>query len=70
VARAGYEHRFYMDAGKYTGIFWNVTPAEAQELPYLQLISLEALRDKARATSVKGLTLPEPGVGRRPQKPE
>jgi hypothetical protein len=44
---AGYEHRFYTEAGKYTGIFWDVDENTAKALRYLELISVEQARDKA-----------------------
>jgi hypothetical protein len=50
----GQEHRFYTRAGKYTGIFWEITPQQAlQELQGLHLISLDRLREEA--TRITGL---------------
>jgi Mg-chelatase subunit ChlD len=49
VAVAGHEHRFYTEAGKYTGIFWNVKKDDVEALSYLKLMSV----DKARAKAVR-----------------
>jgi hypothetical protein len=44
------EHRFYSEAGKYTGVFWTVTETAAKDnLTALQVYSLEMLQ-KDRAT--------------------
>jgi hypothetical protein len=50
----GQEHRFYREAGKYTGIFWPV-PGELNELS-LNLISVAELKKKAPGGE-KGTTL-------------
>src|SRR5262249_8536228 len=47
----GQEHRFYSKAGKYTGIFWPITPHEAQrQVESLNLISLEGFGEAALAS--------------------
>ncbi len=43
----GSEHRFYTEAGKYTGIFWTIREDQAKTLPYLDLISVAAAQEKA-----------------------
>jgi hypothetical protein len=43
----GYEHRFYTEAGKYTGLFWPVTPPEFQRLTGLGLVDLDRLLENA-----------------------
>ena len=43
----GQEHRYYADAGKYTGIFWPVTEEQANELQSLGVISVNAFKREA-----------------------
>jgi hypothetical protein len=46
----GHEHRFYTEAGKYTGVFWPVTEAQAKGWEYtLELVSIEEFKEKAQA---------------------
>src|SRR5262249_28539793 len=52
----GIEHRFYLEAGKYVGIFGNITPAHANELlQELRVYSVPRFRDAKRTSHV---TLP------------
>jgi hypothetical protein len=47
----GQEHRFYSEAGKYTGIFWEMTPRQAQHLVQsINLLSLVRFREAALAS--------------------
>jgi serine/threonine protein kinase len=47
----GQEHRFYSTAGKYTGLFWEMTPQQAQQrVQSLNLISLTGFREAALAS--------------------
>jgi hypothetical protein len=64
----GEEHRFYDQAGRYTGIFWNVIPARAETLEGLQFVSVEGSTLRA-PYRVKPLPLGEPDKIERPQKP-
>jgi hypothetical protein len=63
----GHEHRFYTEAGKYTGVFWNVSEAQANALNSLELISVDEARQKA--IEVKNLDLGEPSIGGDPPIP-
>ena len=47
VQPAGYEHRFYTEANKYTGVFFGVEPAKVENLDWLKLVSVEAVHRKA-----------------------
>jgi hypothetical protein len=47
VEAAGYEHRVYARANKYTGLFWPVNQPQFEKLTKLSLISLGALRSDA-----------------------
>jgi hypothetical protein len=60
VGALGHEHRFYKEAGKYVGIFWNVSPQQAQELSKLDVVSVEVARRGTKAVHVEGLLLPPP----------
>jgi hypothetical protein len=57
----GYEHRFYSQAGKYTGVFWPITESQREKVKSLRLVSLarfqQAARKKGTHLSVK---LPRP----------
>jgi hypothetical protein len=64
----GAEHRFYLEAGKYTGIFFNVTKEKLQSLERLTLYSVEGA--KLNAHKVTGLTIGAPNTDDRPQKPQ
>jgi hypothetical protein len=55
----GQEHRFYNEVGKYTGIFWRVTPAEASKLSELLLVSVPAFKKKALGGKALKLGLPD-----------
>ena len=44
---AGEEHLFYTEAGKYTGIFWDVSKESVKNLPSLELISLKEAKSQA-----------------------
>jgi hypothetical protein len=44
---AGYEHRFYSQAGKYAGLFWPVNPDQLQKLKKFKLVSLNRVRGEA-----------------------
>src|SRR5262249_27009473 len=55
----GAEHRFYTDAGKYTGVFFRLTESQAKEqINTINLFSLENF--KRKAIHVPGLELGEP----------
>jgi hypothetical protein len=69
VARAGYEHHFYNDAGKYIGVFWKVTREEADTIRSLNVISVDTLKRRA-PYKLEDVELPQPGKRGRPQKPE
>jgi hypothetical protein len=47
IDTAGYEHRFYGQAGKYAGLFWPVNMAQFQDLHTFRLVSLNRLRNEA-----------------------
>jgi hypothetical protein len=58
----GYEHRFYEEAGKYTGVFWGVKEKEVQNLQSLGILSVEDLRRKLSVTKLE-ITRPGPPPG-------
>jgi hypothetical protein len=70
--RGGQEHRFYSAAGKYTGIFWEMTPQQAQQqVQSLNLISLMGFREAALAAGQHTrIELPEPNNVPRPRTPQ
>jgi hypothetical protein len=41
--RGGFEHNFYLEAGRYTGVFWNVSEEQFAGLEKLQLYSVDYL---------------------------
>jgi hypothetical protein len=60
----GFEHRFYQDANKYTGLFWPVPPNAAENLTKLSIISVDKFRQEAKQhgfTLVIDAKVPEPG---------
>jgi hypothetical protein len=59
VAGSGAEHRFYLEAGKYTGIFWDVTREQAQNMEFLNLVAVRSLK-RNTLLRVTNLELPEP----------
>jgi hypothetical protein len=63
----GSEHRLYLDAGKYTGVFWGKNFDDPSKLQSLQIIGLEAFQ--RRAISKENWELPEPDTKPRPEKP-
>jgi hypothetical protein len=52
------EHRFYLEAGMYTGIFWNMTKEEAESLEDLELYSIAALKAKGYKVDKLDLGIP------------
>lgn len=68
LGTVGQEHRFYSQAGKYTGVFWNVTKEQAQALKALTLVSVEGAKKKAISVPKLELGKPEADWGR-PLKP-
>lgn len=73
LAPAGQEHRFYSQASQYTGLFWPVTPDEANEaLQAVDLFSLTVLKRNAEqrgfAIEMNDLGAPDPG-DIRPRQP-
>jgi hypothetical protein len=58
----GEEHRFYKEAGKYTGLFWPVTKDQAaEELTGLSLFSLRDFKQEAERRKLSlEMPLPEP----------
>jgi hypothetical protein len=68
----GFEHRFYQDANKYTGLFWPVPPNAAENLTKLSVISVDAFKREAKQrgfTLVQDAKVPEPGDYRPLPKP-
>jgi hypothetical protein len=55
----GQEHRFYYEAGKYTGIFWRFTPEEAARVEALHLISVAEFKKQAIGGQKLELGLPD-----------
>jgi hypothetical protein len=66
----GHEHRFYTEAGRYTGVFWDVDKKAADELSGLRIMSVESLTSNPASLKVEGLKVgSEPDINaRRPQK--
>jgi len=44
----GFEHRFYQDANKYTGLFWPAPMNAEESLSQLSIISMEAFKRTAK----------------------
>jgi hypothetical protein len=66
--RGGQEHRFYSEAGSYTGIFAGMTPEQARQgVQSLNLISLEGFREAALESGQHVRF--EPGVPDNPPRP-
>ena len=63
----GYEHRFYTEAGKYTGVFWNVSKEKADQLEFIKIYSVEGAHRKGH--HLDPLSLGAPNTEARPQKP-
>jgi Mg-chelatase subunit ChlD len=66
---AGAEHRFYTEAGKYTGVFWYVSKEQADRLEYLKIYSVEGVNRKAHHLEPLPLGAPRED-SRRPDKPK
>jgi hypothetical protein len=64
----GCEHRFYTEAGKYTGIFWNVSKERADNLEYIKIYSVKGVLRKAH--HLDPMTLGVPNTNDRPPKPQ
>ena len=60
---AGYEHRLYGEASKYTGLFFPVNQNELEKLSSLSLISLNLLRAEGQKMNTAVLKLSEPKIG-------
>jgi hypothetical protein len=56
--KIGVEDRFYTNAGKYTGIFWNMSETEVRNIERLELFSIAQLKKASRC--VEKLELPPP----------
>jgi Mg-chelatase subunit ChlD len=72
IKPAGEEHRFYKEAGKYTGLFWPVTKDQAvEELTGLSLFSLNDFKQEAERRKLSlEMPLPEPKANDdRPRRP-
>jgi hypothetical protein len=67
VRPSGEEHMFYVEAGKYTGVFWDVSQETAEKMTSLRLVSIEEA--KRNANKVIGLKLGDPGKTARPDPP-
>jgi hypothetical protein len=63
----GYEHRFYTEAGKYTGVFWNVSKEKADKLEFIKIYSVEGAHRTGH--HLDPLPLGAPNTEARPQKP-
>ncbi|HZW33082.1 MAG TPA: hypothetical protein VFF52_20365, partial [Isosphaeraceae bacterium] len=67
---AGYEHRFYTQAGKYAGLFWPVNAAQFEDLQRFRLVSLNRLRAEAvKLKSTAELKLLRPQADDKPPEP-
>jgi hypothetical protein len=65
-AATGWEQRIYMEAGKYTGVFFNVSEARLKALDYLTLYSVQGV--KAKANKLTGIELGRPKDRGRPKE--
>ena len=54
----GAEHRFYTEAGKYTGIFWNVSETTVKELKSLTVYSVAGVLKEAHHVGPLDLKVP------------
>jgi hypothetical protein len=68
IGATGAEHRFFLEAGKYTGVFYNVSPDKLKTLDRLILYSVEGAKQKAQ--KVTNLTVGKPNTDARPEKPQ
>ena len=67
---AGYEHRFYTQAGKYAGLFWPVNAAQFEDLQRFRLVSLNRLRAEAiKLKNSAELKLSRPQSDDKPPEP-
>jgi hypothetical protein len=62
------EHRFYLEAGKYTGVFFNLSPDKLKTLDKLILYSVEGA--KVKAHKLTNVTVGVPNADDRPPKPQ
>jgi hypothetical protein len=70
VDTAGYEHRFYSQAGKYTGLFWPVNRSQFERIRKFQLVSLNRLRaEAAKQKNAVDINLAEPRANVKPPPP-
>ncbi len=54
----GAEHRFYTEAGKYTGIFWNVSEITAKDMKSLTIYSVAGVLNEAHHAGPLDLKAP------------
>jgi hypothetical protein len=70
VDTAGYEHRFYSQAGKYAGLFWPVNAAQFERLQRFRLVSLNRLRAEAvKLKNTAEIKLSRPQADDKPPEP-
>ncbi len=62
----GYEHRFYTEADKYTGVFWPISKGEAEDIRSLRILAVDDLK-KTKGTIQIDLDLRPPDSVRRPE---
>ncbi|MGL4554666.1 MAG: hypothetical protein ACRC33_26165, partial [Gemmataceae bacterium] len=62
----GQAHRYFLDAGKYTGVFWPVTPAKLKALREMTAYSVAELKRSSQSQPIdlgtprNGNVRPEP----------
>ncbi len=66
IRSTGMEHRFYLEAGKYTGVFFNVSQDKLKTLGKLIIYSVEGAKLKSNHAQ---LTVGIPSKDDRPAKP-
>jgi hypothetical protein len=70
VDTAGYEHRFYSQAGKYAGLFWPVNASQFERIRKFKLVSLNRLqREAAKRKNSVELKLARPRNDVKPPQP-
>jgi hypothetical protein len=67
IEPTGFEHHFYTQAHKYTGIFWPVDEERAKSLQALRLFSVDKFKAAPTTTLIKSEPVPFQGRDQRPR---
>jgi hypothetical protein len=70
VDTAGHEHRFYSQAGRYTGLFWPVNQSQFETIKRFKLVSLNRLQKEAvKRKNRAEIKLAKPRIDDKPPEP-